>query len=252
MKPTNFGGVVVLLLFKLIQLTINNIKLKPIMESKMKCKVVMLLSNDKATDFAYHGEKLINTRTSGDKLHYSQTNAKFQHLYLVSDEEIKVRDWIYNPKGTPNIQHHTNNVPQDNRNYGWRKIVATTDKLCIDRNYKFVDNTPAKGFEGFNVYLPLIPQSFIEKYVEVNGKIEEVMVNWETFEGEWLTELDHCPYVEPISRPILRKDNTVIISKVKDTWNYDEHCTDMQYYMEYCQLNRYVTPQKWLAEIKHY
>ena len=32
----------------------------------------------------------------------------------------------------------------------------------------------------------------------------------------------------------------------------DDMYLNMQYYMEYCQLNGYVTPQKWLSELKHF
>ena len=32
----------------------------------------------------------------------------------------------------------------------------------------------------------------------------------------------------------------------------DSMYLDMQYYMEYCQLKGYVTPQEWLKEHKHY
>lgn len=28
--------------------------------------------------------------------------------------------------------------------------------------------------------------------------------------------------------------------------------SNMQYYMEYCQANGYVTPMKWLNELKHF
>lgn len=32
----------------------------------------------------------------------------------------------------------------------------------------------------------------------------------------------------------------------------EEMYLNMQYYMEYCQMNGYVTPHEWLAELKHF
>jgi hypothetical protein len=31
-----------------------------------------------------------------------------------------------------------------------------------------------------------------------------------------------------------------------------EQCDNMQYYYEYCLINGYVTPMKWLEELKHF
>lgn len=43
-----------------------------------------------------------------------------------------------------------------------------------------------------------------------------------------------------------------LIKPIKTSWSREEHCKDMQYYMEYCLNNEYVTPMKWLDELKHY
>lgn len=90
-----------------------------------------------------------------DKVGFDPTIVDTQHLYLVSDEKVNIGDWDYNPNGTPKIQKQTNEVTQDVRDYGWRKIIASTD--------------PSLG-------LPIIPQNFIQQYVEAQGKIEEVRV----------------------------------------------------------------------------
>lgn len=60
-------------------------------------------------------------------------------LYQVNDDEIKVGDWDYSPMGLPKVQYQDRKVSQDNRNYGWRKIVSSNnpnlseiDKLPIE------------------------------------------------------------------------------------------------------------------------
>jgi hypothetical protein len=50
----------------------------------------------------------------------------------------------------------------------------------------------------------------------------------------------------------INESNEINIQTIKDSWNRNEHCTDMQYYMEYCLNKGYVTPMKWLDELKHY
>lgn len=34
--------------------------------------------------------------------------------------------------------------------------------------------------------------------------------------------------------------------------SFDDMCTNMQYYMEYCKSKGYVTPMEWIANHKHY
>jgi hypothetical protein len=215
------------------------------MENKMKCKVVILATNE----IQANGVQIIKNNKNNELKIPSTGGAlrriiagsavwKTQHLYLVSDEEIKVGDYYLSETfGKFNF-------------FGQKPSILTEDdtelyikykELC----YKIIATTDT------TLNLPLIPQSFIEKYVEVNGKIEEVMVNLENYRHYNNPDIRKADF-EYRNRIETRKDNTVIISKVKNTWNYDEHCTDMQYYMEYCQLNGYITPQKWLSEYKHY
>lgn len=59
-----------------------------------KCKVVMLPINEKAlnlTSMVMFNNKLFNCYSSN----YSYTDAVFQNLYILSDEEIKEGDWMY-------------------------------------------------------------------------------------------------------------------------------------------------------------
>lgn len=49
--------------------------------------------------------------------------------------------------------------------------------------------------------------------------------------------------------------NAIYKKKVANTatlHSFDNMCTNMQYYMEYCKTNEYVTPMEWIANHKHY
>lgn len=104
-----------------------------------------------------------------------------QHLYLVSDKEIKKGDYYWNSitgKGYKNA---------DNGTYDkiFKKIEYTTD--------------PSLG-------LPLIPQSFVEEYVQKQGKIEYVYIDMSQFGTPWLKGNNH----------------EIIILPTKDSYDRDE------------------------------
>jgi len=92
-----------------------------------------------------------------------------QHLYFTSDEEIKKGDNIYNiVQKTVFIADEQfmkligNSLPTNT------KIVATTDKSLTTIDY-------TKSLDQEIIYLPQIPQQFIEDYYEAGG-IDEVKV----------------------------------------------------------------------------
>jgi hypothetical protein len=129
---------------------------------------------------------------------YGQT----QHLYLTSNREIQAGDW-WIAEGV-NIPTHCT-TPEDLRMIRtfperYQKIEATTD--------------PALWYDEFNKavahwaqvpQVPKIPQSFVEKYAQVQGKIEEVLV---------VIDLKQSVHT--------RTDGTVIVHRVKDSWTREE------------------------------
>lgn len=72
--------------------------------------------------------------------------------------------------------------------------------------------------------LRLIPQSFIEKYVEEGGNIKEVMINLiDNGCEEWVGDYyNGKPVWFDRIEVETRKDNTVIVSKIKDSWTREE------------------------------
>jgi hypothetical protein len=112
-----------------------------------------LLYSDTYSDYAYDYQSDVKS------LHY-QT----QHLYLVADESEKIKDgdWFINTDGL--WQHNGEIEPNCNP----RKVIASTVKLLFSGDYKNSDG-----------YIPLIPEWLVEKYVDEEGKIKEVMVEFE-------------------------------------------------------------------------
>lgn len=54
-------------------------------------------------------------------------NSDDGYLYQLCDDKIEVGDWDYSPSGLPKVQKQTCEVAQDNRDYGWRKIIGTNN-----------------------------------------------------------------------------------------------------------------------------
>ena len=217
------------------------------MENKEKLRViVVMLSTEKAIangiikHFSTNNLSIVHK----DIVHIINDPAEAvyipQHLYFASDREIKEGDWMLHILDKTPIKYYPDDYPtiKHASEYEYRKIEATTDS---------------------SMNIPLIPQSFIEKYVESQGEIKEVMIEmeerWSSHNKEAVAS-DGGYYNKTVTESVsiikLRKDNTVIVHKVKDSWTREEHCMDMQYYMEYCQSNEYITPIDWLDNHKHY
>jgi hypothetical protein len=119
-----------------------------------------------------------------------------QHLYIITnDDEIKDGDWYFNLVSNDIVKVDFNiDYEQDH----CKKIISSTD---------------------YTIGLPLIPEGFVKKYVELQGKIDKVMVEFEEISV-------HPGYVEGKGfpkyysefEPKLRQNNTIIISKVMENF----------------------------------
>lgn len=138
-----------------------------------------------------------------------------QHLYIISDDEIKEGDWCLNENN--NIFQYIGGLllPTD------KKIIATTDtslKYFIDSKGNKSEHELTKN--GYIEFLPQPSQQFIEKYIESYNKgniITDVLVEYELLGHEEIpSELWEERYkVNP-------KDNTITIKKVKDSYSKTE------------------------------
>lgn len=162
-----------------------------------RCKVVMLPTNKKSNIYLElnnpEGMLIINNLISL----YDRERFKDyfpQHLYILSDEEIKEGDcWAIN-KNNDTLYFLDSMGVYDS----WLKVIASTDP---------------------SLNLPIPSQSFIEEYTSEytkGNKIEEVLVEFEAYDG--------YPPVSfmPDTLKVNPKDNTITIKRVKDSWTRDE------------------------------
>jgi hypothetical protein len=173
---------------------------------KRECKVVMLSTNETSKIF------LSDDKTSISTMYIGVKSSNAQHLYLISDDEIKDKDNFYNPhSGHLHIAgNHTDykGIKESN----CKKVIATTDNS--------LEYCPFIGGQQLMTF-PQPSQQFIEKFIEEYNKgivITEVMVEYVKREI-----FGNNGSVFPIVYdPKINKDNNIIISDVKDTWNKDE------------------------------
>ena len=129
-----------------------------------------------------------------------------QHLYIISDDEIKESDWFINLFNNVVVQAHN-----------WihvstcKKIIATTDTSLELK----CDGKCAK-YECVCLY-PQPSQQFIEKYIKSYNKgeiITDVLVEYENNGFLGINKKEGLK-VNP-------KNNTIIIKKLKNSWNREE------------------------------
>ena len=188
---------------------------------KKSAQVVMLPTNEKA-EIGFLTQK---GKERGHLVHFDRPmpiilDSENQHLYFLSDEEIKEGDWFVGfadgsispfvkqaDESTVEINDWQLNKKGTSSN---KKIIATTDKSII---------LPER-FPSFT-YLPQPSQSFLEKFVEEYNKgnvITEVMVEYEWNKtGRKIRKLDVFDHILKIN-----PDNTIDINMPKDSWSREE------------------------------
>jgi len=146
-------------------------------KSYKECQVVMLPHSNIDTQITmYLPEKELSTNL--DRLQH-HTN---QHLYILSDEELKNGDWGINPI-TLNLSQHDNQ--HNNLNCGWKKVVTTTDsklnfKICKRHETLTTNVNYNCTCTGDMRNLPRPSNEFIEAYVKAQGKgFEKILVEYE-------------------------------------------------------------------------
>ena len=147
---------------------------------------------------------------------------KHQHLYIISDDEIKEGDWCYDKRPDENgdlvdIVYQVKNIEFELRTSTEKKIIATTDSSLWRPSHKYASDV---------ILLPQPSQQFIQKYIEEYNKgnvITDVLVEYQT-KLEW-TYSHSGNRIQEESNPFLKinhKDNTITIKKVKDNYSREE------------------------------
>ena len=156
------------------------------MEQFKRAQVIMLPTGSNL-EFPYIAQNVFNKQlTIVNSTFAINCELQSQHLYIISDDEIKEGDWFINLFNNVIVQAHN-----------WiyvstcKKIIATTDTSL---------EIVSKGINPVYEKLPQPSQQFIEKYIESYNK------------GEVITDVLK---VNP-------KDNTITIKKLKDSWNRQE------------------------------
>ena len=201
-------------------------KLKPIMLPTDKCGHIILNKNT---------NKLVRNLHPDYKATNGDDSVQPQHLYLVSDERIKERDWYIWGDNKQLCQAEANVLillNTHNKKGQVFKVIATTDKSlsteckrCNGKG-KYLEQytrpslqTIRSGYTycgkcketGKIQLLPQIPNSFIKYFVEKNGDIDEVEVEYTSQDV-----LDDDIFMDTSLYPKLTDNNEVIIHLPKD------------------------------------
>lgn len=171
------------------------------MENELICTPVMLPINVEAD-----GSIFVNAQGIIRKIAYSLDTGRYQHLYLTSSREIKEGESYYDKeRGVIDRAFYTFKSGLIRR-----KVEATTDK---------------------SLGLPLIPQSFIEEYVQKQGNIDKVKIkmtwvyDYTSLDQQQAQELSYEEReAYKVYSPSLIKStkNEVMILPIKDSWNREE------------------------------
>lgn len=197
-----------------------------------RSQLVMLPSNEKATRgelyFTVEGRLAICYST------YETVGEITQHLYFLSDDEIKEGDWCYDEntkeigkfKGWSKYTHLNAAIKIFNKP---KKVIATTNTSLLITPYTW----RAEDVASIRTKFPQPSTSFIEKFVESYNSgtpITEVMVEYETrtLVGNVLIKdkEDYNFYTKECMDMLdvlkIDKNNTITIKKVKDSWSREE------------------------------
>lgn len=241
---------------------------------EIKSKVVMIPSKKaQIGDLYLTSQRNTLARCDYGTLHLAYGNVR--HIYFLSNEEIKEGDWVRNSIGNM-VRADIEDVAQ-----GYPKIIASTDEtlglpkpsasfievyvkahneqrpitevMIESDEYATVKEDTDWIYKGLTLK---VNSTYIEhnKFNPEYGRNLRLSLLGTGFEGKhrdsdtviWEKDLIMSYKLK------VDKNNEITIHKVKDSWNREEHCTDMQYYMEYVQANGYVTPMDWLDKFKHY
>lgn len=193
------------------------------------------------------------------------TKYKLQHLYLTSNEKIEVGDW-YLVKQLGVLQCSSKPATKSDIRYQNKfesyKIIATTNDNVVYTNTS-VHNVNGVDMEAtHHKAYPKPSKGFVKKYARLGG-IDEVDVEllgvctncgeahlpsplcMDTHTAEY--DSTEAPYIIK-----LNNHNEVAIHTIKKQWSAEEMYLNMQYYMEHCKRDGYVTPQDWYNKHKHF
>ena len=207
------------------------------MNQYKRAQVIMLPTRSNL-EFPYIAQNVFNKQlTIVNSTFAINCELQPQHLYIISDDEIKEGDHVFNIKDNHygGIINKYNLIDAKLLSY-IKKIIATTNNSltidCIINKNKVY-------------HLPQPSQQFITKYIESYNKgevITDVLVEYE-LENINIHRFEDELKVNP-------KDNTITIKKLKDSWNRNEVIELInKHTFEFNGLNKsYSELNKWIEE----
>lgn len=193
------------------------------METKKRCKVVMLPTEDKSPIFICNNMLSLHERNQNILSGKNGFDTIHQHLYVISNDEINEGDWCYHKASKTIVKYPKNGFPKDHA----LKVIASTDRLVVKE-------TPVRSADSFDLtvytdkeYIPNIHPLFIQQYVnEYNkdNKIEfiEVVFIFNTTNEDWSKRpVELSGYYTPK----VDHANYIFTSHVKDSWTREEVIT---------------------------
>ena len=222
-----------------------------------QCKVVMLPTNQKVINTKEYQLLLSNSLFWTSKIEIkrytegwfflnnsSNTNShaitipnvenfKHQHLYIISDDEIKEGDWVLTLLHNKIERVLNNKTSLQYYKERSKKIIATTDSSLWRPSHKYASDV---------ILLPQPSQQFIEKFIEEYNRgnvitdvlIEYELISNEEYFGNTVNPDYDVPYFDEKLK-INPKDNTITIKKVKDSWSREEVIEFGNKVKEYCK-----------------
>lgn len=209
---------------------------------KKSAQVVMLPTNEKTNIWLDNfGTGLYNSPTGA-------TGVIYQHLYILSDEEIKEGDWYIDDCNLIR-QFIISDKEYWEVRKDYKKIIATTDSSLV-YNHKELHEVQAVIMESsYHKSLPQPSQDFLKVFVEEYNKgnvITEVMVEYDY--DSYSTKADG-KLTADFKLKINPKDNTININMPKDSWSREEVIELIQKYSKECTgWSWFETDEKWIEE----
>lgn len=178
----------------------------------------VLVESKESTLHLSHGKLLIRSIESTGKSDLYKSIPQELILISLEDEKIEVEDIVYHERLNI-ITHYFTNAKAYLEAGDYKKVIARQSQIPTEYISKFIELYNTDCVEDIEIVM---------MYKECpNSSIE----NWNYFPEPLLTN--------------------GFVSIVEKEYSHNLLC-NMQYYMEYCQANGYVTPQDWLNKIKHY
>jgi hypothetical protein len=185
---------------------------------QLKCKVLLIPTKKTTSLFVDNNRKIYFGLPTGQTLVFGH------HLYLISNREIKIGDYYLNAKKDKFIKASAHDV-----------ALLNTESSNISKILRYIK---LEATTDRTLNLPLIPKSFAEKYADKQGSINEVLIEYNISVActcDTTEKLFYCPFsVNDECKKrfedgsyfnecvTVRKDNTVILERVKDIFSKSE------------------------------